>query len=109
MAIVKLYLHVCKQAAACQKTLVTELLPLLSLKKPDFEKPFSDSPAPHLLTSLGSLEGWMSSVARCAGMLSATSCSDASAVPGWGTGAGQGWRPWSCLLPPPHPGHCTRK
>ena len=40
MAIVKLYLHVCKQAAVCQKTLVTELLPLLSLKKPDFEKPF---------------------------------------------------------------------
>lgn len=46
MAIVKLYLHVCKQAAVCQKTLVTELLPLLGLKKPDFEKPFSDWSAP---------------------------------------------------------------
>lgn len=33
MAIVKSYLHVCKQAAARQKTLVTELLPLLAVKK----------------------------------------------------------------------------
>lgn len=47
MAIVKLYLHVCKQAAVCQKTVVTELVPLLSLKKPGLEKLFPDLPAQH--------------------------------------------------------------
>lgn len=61
MAIVKLYLHVCKQAAVCQKTLVTELLPLLGLKKPGFEKPSSDVPAPrsspgNLRTGAGTLQ-----------------------------------------------------
>lgn len=43
MAIVKLYLHVCKQAAACQGRAVTALQPLPSGTKPCVGQPFLGS------------------------------------------------------------------